>query len=238
MIYIRKNIICGIYCIENKINNKKYIGQSINIYDRWCKHKRDLNNNCHDNDYLQKSWNKYGKDNFIFYILEQCTPQELNNKECYYIEFYNTLNDKYGFNLMSGGSSDRHYSEASKIKISNGVKKSYLNPERIQKQKNNALKQWSNPEIKAKIMGANNGNYGNHLSEESKNKISMANKGRKSSRRNTTNVFCVELNKIFDDATTAGNELNLDGSAILKVCKHERKTCGGYHWEFVNLGNI
>ena len=53
-----KDIISGIYCIENIITNKKYIGQSINIKDRWSKHKSELNHQTHDNDYLQKAWNK------------------------------------------------------------------------------------------------------------------------------------------------------------------------------------
>ena len=57
------NDISGIYCIENIINNKKYIGQSKHINERWLKHISELNHGYHHNDYLQKSWNKYGKDN-------------------------------------------------------------------------------------------------------------------------------------------------------------------------------
>ena len=47
----------GIYCIENLINNKKYIGQSVDIINRWRHHKNELNSKVHFNDYLQKSWN-------------------------------------------------------------------------------------------------------------------------------------------------------------------------------------
>ena len=65
---MRKNNTIGIYCIENTINNKKYIGQSVEIENRWSKHRSELNKNKHDNDYLQKSWNKYGEKilNFMY----------------------------------------------------------------------------------------------------------------------------------------------------------------------------
>ena len=76
-----KDIISGIYCIENIITHKKYIGQSINIKDRWSKHKSELNHQTHDNDYLQKAWNKYGENNFKFYIIERCNFEDLNEKQ-------------------------------------------------------------------------------------------------------------------------------------------------------------
>lgn len=46
-------------------------------------------------------------------------------------------------------------------------------------------------------------------------------------------VFCVELNKRFDSAKSAGDELGISSSNIGNVCYGKRKTCGGYHWYFV-----
>ena len=62
-----KEKICGIYCIENIINHKKYIGQSQNVFRRMYNHKNLLRNNKHHNSYLQNSWNKYG-ENLSFFI--------------------------------------------------------------------------------------------------------------------------------------------------------------------------
>lgn len=78
--------------------------------------------------------------------------------------------------------------------------------------------------------------YGKHHSEESKKKISEVKKSKHlvSFRRNHQRVYCDELNREFLDAATAAKELNIDSGGILKTCRGERHTCGGYHWHFVN----
>lgn len=95
--------LCGIYCIENIINNKKYIGLSRDIKRRWNEHKTELNNDHHTNKYLQSSWNKYGKDKFNFYVIELCSEEVLSDKECYYIKLFKTLSHQRGYNITSGG---------------------------------------------------------------------------------------------------------------------------------------
>ena len=231
---MQKENNCGIYCIENISTSKKYIGQSKHINERWNKHKNELNHKSHFNDYLQKAWNKYGAGDFKFYVLEYCSEEQLDDKEIYYIQFYNTMNRSNGYNLKSGGqASANYYSSETRQKMSMSIQNSYIDPERRKIQSANAIKQWSNPEIKEKIMGVNNPMYGKHHTEEAKQKVSNANKGRISKRRNTTPAFCVELNKEFSDATEAGKTLSLDGSCILKVCQGKRKTCGGYKWKFI-----
>src|SRR3989304_8634000 len=66
------NIISGIYEIRNIINNKIYIGSTKNLKRREADHFRSLCDNIHRNKYLQRSFNKYGKENFEFKILLIC----------------------------------------------------------------------------------------------------------------------------------------------------------------------
>lgn len=88
----------GIYKITNKINNKCYIGQSLNIEKRFRTHK-----SCKDNAPLYNAFRKYGLDNFTFEVIEECLKEELDKKEIYYIDLYKSANTKYGYNRSLGG---------------------------------------------------------------------------------------------------------------------------------------
>lgn len=88
----------GIYKITNKITGKAYIGQSNNIKRRWQEHKTNIKQKQYP---LYVDMNKYGIDNFIFEVLEECTIDELNEKEIFYINKFNTYYD--GYNLTMGG---------------------------------------------------------------------------------------------------------------------------------------
>lgn len=100
--YPKRNcdIIGIIYMIKNKINNKRYIGQTIrSLNDRMNDYKNGLGN-----EYINKAFNKYGWDNFEFSIIDTAqTIDELNNKEIRYIQEYNTINKEKGYNIELGG---------------------------------------------------------------------------------------------------------------------------------------
>ena len=80
--------VSGIYCIENVVNHKTYIGSSKNIYQRLLKHFALLRHNRHQNPHLQNAWNKYGEGNFRWFILEYCGNNKLTEREQYCIDLF------------------------------------------------------------------------------------------------------------------------------------------------------
>lgn len=87
--------ISGIYCIINIKNSKRYIGSSKNIRQRLWSHRSKLRKNKHDNAHLQSAWNKYGEQNFDYYILEKCEEKMLLEREQWYID---TFRPEYNIN--------------------------------------------------------------------------------------------------------------------------------------------
>lgn len=87
----------GIYKITNKNNNKVYIGQSQNISERLAEHKKKR--------FIPiDMWiNMLGVENFTFEILEECDQEDLDQREQYYINKYEAMNEDKGYNKQSGG---------------------------------------------------------------------------------------------------------------------------------------
>jgi len=93
-----KQIKSGIYSITCKVNNKVYIGSSVNIVKRWREHLSSLRRGKHRNQYLQHAFTKYGEESFSFSIVVECEPEMLLIEEEKQIKIYNSFND--GFNLV------------------------------------------------------------------------------------------------------------------------------------------
>ncbi len=89
----------GIYQIVNTITQKRYIGLASNIGTRINGHKSDLALNKHDNDYLQKAYNKYGKHAFKFEVIELCSKDKLHMREDYWVKSLNVTDRYYGYNI-------------------------------------------------------------------------------------------------------------------------------------------
>lgn len=116
-----KNKVAGIYCITNTVNNKKYIGRSISVYERFNSHLKDLLDNKHHSFHLQRSFNKYGRENFKFEILSTCPEEYLNKLESKLIQIFNSDKREMGYNIINR---ENKKSLESRLKLSTSLKNS------------------------------------------------------------------------------------------------------------------
>lgn len=199
--------ISGIYKIENTINGKVYFGSSNNINKRKKQHFSSLKNGSHCNTHLQRSFNIYGEDNFIFEAVEFCEEKNLLNIEQMYLDIY-----------FDG--SNRCYNEnpiANKPPSRKGIQP-------WNKGKNNIYSE----ETLRKMSMAKKGRC---CSEEQKQKLRE--KSKYMIFQTSKKVLCVEINTVFKSINEASRQMNIERRNISKCLNKQRKTAGGYHWSFV-----
>ena len=88
----------GIYKITNKQNQMCYVGQAVNVAERWKQHiKRAIGAEPMTNNKLYPAMKKFGVKNFTFELIEECTQDKLNQREDYWQDFYNAKD--YGYSI-------------------------------------------------------------------------------------------------------------------------------------------
>ena len=129
-----RNKLSGIYSFTNKTTGKRYIGQTVYLNGRKGDHLLNLRRNQHDNDYLQKAFNKYGEEDFIFEVLEVVPKLEdgindkvkLTEREQYWMDFYKSYEEDFGYNINPSASinymSGRTHTPEARKKISEAAK--------------------------------------------------------------------------------------------------------------------
>ena len=152
--------MCGIYCIRNIINQKVYIGKSVNIRQRIWNHISNLNskNKKSENQHLINAWWKYGKDNFEYFVLEIIDKNQENienifkDKELFWMDYYNSYNRDKGYNLRRDSSTKMIVHNETRIKYSQAQFKRYEDPEQRIKTGLATSKYWKNNPEAVKIM--------------------------------------------------------------------------------------
>ena len=209
----------------NKINGKIYIGQTIkslrercngHMYDAFNLHK----GHCR---YFGNAIRKYGKENFVWEIVEYCnSKEELNLAEEWYIRYYKTfvgLDGCCGYNLTLGGEGPIGYihTEEARAKISNAGKGS---TRRVGK--------YHTEETKIKMSESKLGKKRSPFSNKHKERIGRANRGKKRSKKSLEKVSQSRRKK-YVVTFPSGKEVIICG--IIRFCSN-------YHYEKLNAGHL
>ena len=244
-----------VYLYTNKINGKKYVGQTNDLNRRHKEHisisKSETRRN--SNVPFHLALRKYGEESFTVEILiENLESQELlNYYETLYIKELNTLaNNGHGYNVSSGGSNGNPYAgktEEEMMKISKKKSESrkgmvFTEEHKANISKNSYMKNIEKEQHpfygKHHTEESNERNRQAHLgklhTQETKDKISASLKGGNSSSARITLQYDKEGNfiKRWDCAKDASRELGISNSAICACARGTRKTAGGFVWKY------
>lgn len=194
----------GIYQIRNKINNKIYISSTKNLERRCRLHFNALNRGDHENKYLQRAYNKQGKDDFIFEIIEFCEPQVQFEIEQYWINKY--IGNAICYNLNE---------------------KASCPPTRTKEQGNSPV---FTKEQRDHLSRLQRKRYEEH--PELKEEASKRRKGKYVGKDNpfSKSVICIETGKIFYSMTDAAKYIDCRGQDISNCCRKNQLTVKGFHW--------
>lgn len=110
-----------IYILQNIINQKIYVGQTRNPKNRWRQHNYD----CfvkQSAGRLYNSMRKHGADKFHFMIIEEHTINTIDDAEKFWIEFFGSHDDNYGYNIERGGSANKIVSPETRKKLGNAMR--------------------------------------------------------------------------------------------------------------------
>lgn len=113
----------GIYQILSKHNNKRYVGSTYLLTKRINEHKRRLKNNKHENQHLQNHYNKYGKDDLVYSVLEFIQVEELDKEQTKTLilereqHYLDTLNPEFNICKIAGSSLGTTRSEESNLQV-------------------------------------------------------------------------------------------------------------------------
>ena len=242
----KEPIIVGIYCFKNLINGKRYVGQSIDIYQRYEQHIWRLDHKYfkRENKHLIYAWHKYGSENFEFTILEECKIEELDDREKYWIAYYDAR--RTGYNGTDGGKDANTYIRFTKKEMDDMFQGENCGHNKLTNQDIfDIIERFKNDEDDKTIANYYNvspttiskiRNHKNwtHLTEglvfkKSKVKFRNMDKKKKAVDMYSRNGKYISTFSSLNDAACMTDILY---TKIGAACRGEQMTAGGYVWRF------
>lgn len=236
-----------VYVIHNLLNNKIYVGKTKNLKRRWSSHLSFAKGNI-TNQYIHKAIRKYGSNNFVFSLIQELFNEtECNKAEQYWINYFNSRNSKYGYNLTDGGdgSYGRQQTIATRLKISEaktgtmiGKDNSFygrthtIETKNIISGKNTGLKRTDEfkKERSNSMLGKSNHFYGKNHTDETLYKIS----GENSSNVKLSVQQVLDILKISDQKLYSQKQI----AAIYNISQQQvSRIVNGKKWKFITMRN-
>ena len=205
-----------IYLITNNLNNKKYVGLTTrNLEVRWKEHTR------HKSQYIDRAINKYGQNNFSITLLEECSDETLDEREKYWIDYYDTYRN--GYNLTPGGRNDSLINYSDKFLETKKLWQEGYGQKDISKKLNLNIETVHNYLLKNNITEKMIRERANHLIGLSKSKP----------------VLQYDLNDIlikeWSTAMEAAETLGIKSKYITATCRGQQKTYNKMKWIYKDV---
>lgn len=219
------NVIYKITCIPN---GNVYIGQTNSTKSRWKNHKMELNGNRHSNSRLQNCWNKYGKDNFTFEVIEECeTREKTNERETYWYNFYK---DKLGKEKMLnlGHTGNAHDTTKELRKRMSIYRKKHPNSGQLKKGNKIALGHKMTEEGRKKLSEERKGKHFSPRTEFTTERC----KGKNNSRAYGVYQYTKDMVFIayYETAVEASQKTKINRGSICNCRCGTKASAGGYLW--------
>lgn len=201
----------GIYGIYNQVNGKWYVGQAVDIERRKQQELSFLragkfHGSNRNNEHMTRAWEIYGHEAFIWVVLEECSVENLDDREIFWIAEKDSY--KNGYNQTTGGGGRRgyHLSGETKKKISDALKGRPLAEETRRK-----------------------------MSESRKGRVVSERCKAATRERVSVAVIQTDANgasRVWESATAAAKALGLHQSNITKCCRGKLAHTGGSSWRY------
>lgn len=242
----------GIYKITNKINGKIYVGQSIDIEERWKQHEYkafNTNSNAY-NSAIHQAFRKYGVENFEYQVIELCSVEELDEKEIYWIDKLGTLSPN-GYNILPGGQKTRASTRIlfckkcgkeicrdnesglcrSCVQIKTDISKEELY-QALLNNNGNFTKVGTIYGISDNAIRKKCKNYGlPHLSSDYKPIKTKINQKRPVQ---SLNIITGEIVSTYESIADAARDLGIKkGNHITEACQGKIKSAYGFYWQYI-----